>query len=204
MPEPEGETAKLLDQLKIGNKESHNKLLIYASERLLSLTKKMLGDFPALKRWEQTDDVFQNAMIRLHRALSDLIPDSARHFWNLAALQIRRELQNLAQHYQGPQGIGANHHSDGAGRAADDQGAPLQTCSDATGEPTSLVQWNEFHEKVQALPNEEREVFGLLWYDELTQEEAARVMGVSLRTVKRQWLSARRLLAKSLPDEPRQ
>jgi len=204
MPEPAGETAQLLEQLKVGDKEARSKLLKHACERLRCLTRKMLGDYPALKRWEQTDDVFQNAMIRLHRALSDMIPESSRHFWSLAALQIRRELLNLAQHYQGPQGPGARHHTDGAGKAADDHGGPLQTNADKrSGEPSSLAEWREFHEQVEAWPEEEREVFGLLWYDELTQEQAAAVLGVSLRTVKRQWLSARRLLAKAFPHEPR-
>jgi len=47
-------------------------------------------------------------------------------------------------------------------------------------------------------------VFSLLWYDEVTQEETAAVLGISLRTVKRRWLSARRLLAKALHGEPPQ
>ena len=32
---------------------------------------------------------------------------------------------------------------------------------------------------------------GLLFYEGLTQEEAAKVLGISLRTVKRRWQSAR-------------
>jgi RNA polymerase sigma-70 factor (ECF subfamily) len=48
------------------------------------------------------------------------------------------------------------------------------------------------------LPDEEREVVNLLWYDELTQEEVATVLNVSLRTVKRRWQSARLKLAEAL------
>jgi RNA polymerase sigma-70 factor (ECF subfamily) len=54
---------------------------------------------------------------------------------------------------------------------------------------------------VEALPDEEREVVGLLFYEQLTQQEAATVLGVSLRTVKRRWLSARCLLREKL-NEP--
>jgi DNA-directed RNA polymerase specialized sigma24 family protein len=44
----------------------------------------------------------------------------------------------------------------------------------------------------------------LLWYQELTQAEAAAVLGVSEREVRRRWRSARELLRHALPDEPRQ
>jgi len=50
--------------------------------------------------------------------------------------------------------------------------------------------WSEFHEHVEKLPDDEREVMDLLWYQGLTQEEAAAVLKVSDRTVKRRWQSA--------------
>ena len=49
----------------------------------------------------------------------------------------------------------------------------------------------ELHEHVERLPEQEREVFGLLFYEGLAQAEAARVLGVSVPTVKRLWRSAR-------------
>jgi DNA-directed RNA polymerase specialized sigma24 family protein len=44
---------------------------------------------------------------------------------------------------------------------------------------------------VEALPVQEREVFGLLWYHCMSQAESAAVLNVSLATVKCWWLSAR-------------
>jgi hypothetical protein len=60
---------------------------------------------------------------------------------------------------------------------------------DSSGEPSNLAEWTEFHERVEALPEAEREVVGLLWYEGVSQEEAAALLGVSLRTVKRRWLA---------------
>ncbi len=61
-----------------------------------------------------------------------------------------------------------------------------------------------FHEKVSALPEEERELFGILWYEGLTQDQAAELLGVSIRTVKRRWQSARLKLIDALDgDTPR-
>ncbi len=59
-------------------------LLDYTCDRLLRLTRKMFHARRDLRRWEQTDDVFQNALLRLHRALSEVKPESVRHFFNLA------------------------------------------------------------------------------------------------------------------------
>ena len=80
-------------------------------ERLQTLAHVMLRDYPRVKRWEETADVLQNALIRLHRALQTVIPPSPRDFFRLATLQIRRELVDLARHYYGPEGIGANQKS---------------------------------------------------------------------------------------------
>jgi RNA polymerase sigma-70 factor (ECF subfamily) len=62
----------------------------------------------------------------------------------------------------------------------------------------SLAWWTEFHEKAAALPPEEREVFGLLWYQGLSQADAAKLLAVSPRTLKRRWHKARILLFEAM------
>ena len=57
-----------LDRLRAGEEAARNELLQAASERLDQLARVMLNDFPRLRRWEQTDDVLQNALVRLCRA----------------------------------------------------------------------------------------------------------------------------------------
>ncbi|MBX9582944.1 MAG: sigma-70 family RNA polymerase sigma factor [Gemmataceae bacterium] len=172
--------------LKAGDPAARAQLVNLACDRLRLLTRKMLrDDFDRLRRWEQTDDVFQNAVLRLHRALSEVTPESARHFLNLAALQVRRELLNLAEHYFGPQGPGANHHTDG--QPADDQGGVLRVVASGSAGPQTAAEWSEFHTLVGKLPDDERGLFHLIWYQGLGQDEAAAVLGVSVRTVKRRW-----------------
>jgi RNA polymerase sigma-70 factor (ECF subfamily) len=198
MPDFAGDTARLLDLLRQGDEQARHRLVTHACERLRILTSRMLKGYPGVRRWEQTDDVLQNALLRLCRALEANTPESPRHFYNLAALQIRRELIDLAHHHLGPQGHGAKHHTDGAGKAADDRGGKLDGQEGEEGEPHTLEAWTDFHRAVESLPDEERELFGLLWYEGVTQEEAAAVLGVSLRTVKRHWQSARLRLAGAL------
>jgi RNA polymerase sigma-70 factor (ECF subfamily) len=72
---------------------------------------------------------------------------------------------------------------------------------ESTHDPSKLVLWGEFHRAVEALPDEEREAVDLLWYQELSQEEAAETLGVDKSTVKRRWRAARLKLAKALQHE---
>lgn len=184
---------QLLDRASQGDVDARESLLRCACDRLMALTRKLLRDFPQVHRWEQTDDVFQNATLRFCRALENAIPTDVQHFYRLAAMQIRRELIDLSRRYQGPLGLGANHASqhellEGSHRAAENQ---LAEGCDATHDPSRLMDWSEFHKQVEQLDDQERQVVDLLWYHGLSQAEAADVMGVSVRSIKRHWQSAR-------------
>ena len=74
-------------------------------------------------------------------------------------------------------GLGANYAS-WAG-SGDEMPAPDLEVADTTYEPGRLAEWTGFHAQVEALPEEEREVFDLLFYQGLPQAEAAAVLGVS-------------------------
>jgi RNA polymerase sigma-70 factor (ECF subfamily) len=186
-----------LDRLRAGDESARDELLRVACDRLGRLARKMLRGFPGVGRWEQTDDVLQNAAIRLYRALEEIQPASVRSFINLAAVQIRRELIDLARHYEGPEGPG-RHHASRAG--SDDSGPPPgpPDQADDTGDPARLAAWTEFHDLVEALPDEAKEVFDLLWYQGLSQAEAAALLGVTERVVKYRWRSARLTLYEKL------
>lgn len=149
----------------------------------------MLRGYDGVRRWEETADVFQNAVIRLCRAVDELRPPNARAFYRLAAVQIRRELIDLARHYYGPEGAGAHHSTQGGGVA--DSAPPRPEPADPTPGPAGLALWTDFHRQVESLADDDREVFDLLWYQGLNQEEAAGVVGVSVRTIKSRWRSAR-------------
>ena len=158
----------------------------------------MADGFQRLRRWEAADDVVQNASVRLCRTLRETVPDSPRSFFRLAALQIRRELLDLARHYYGPMGQGQNHASVAAGR--DDSHAPAVLDPPSTGShgPEALARWTDFHRIVGELPEQEREVFDLLWYQDMRQDEAARLLGVDVRTLQRRWRRARLALAAAM------
>ena len=181
-----GHTTRLqdwLDLAQIGENDHRNEIIDHTCDRLRLLAHKMLRRFPKVRRWSETDDVLQNAMLRLHRALADVKPESASQFYGLAATQIRRELIDLARHQYGAEGHGAHHHTDNGDAA---QNKPSQQ-----HEPETLETWTAFHEQAENLSEEQRDVVGLLWYGGLSQPDAAAVLNVSLATVKRRWQAAR-------------
>jgi RNA polymerase sigma factor (sigma-70 family) len=174
---------QFLPQAVAGDEAALDALLSYNCERLTSLTHRMLGDFRRVRRWAETADVLQNALLRLVGALRDVKPQTPREFLRLATLQIRRELLDLARRFFGPHGVGANHDSAAAGP----EGPSAENEADHSNEPSDLAQWSELHQQINELPDEEREVVDLLFYQGLSQAEAAEVLNVSVRTVQRRW-----------------
>jgi RNA polymerase sigma-70 factor (ECF subfamily) len=195
MMSSDGDVARIqacIDRWRSGDRSALDELVGYTSERLARLTSKMLSSFPGVRRWEQTDDVLQNAMLRLCRALTEVQPPTAADLFRLAAAQVRRELLDMARRYSGPHGLGANHASvalterDDGGSA---KGGPEPV--DGTNDPVGLAVWTEFHLAAGALPSEERDAFDLLFYQGMHQADAATLLGVSESTVKRRWQAAR-------------
>lgn len=198
MSEHSASLEHIIDRLRRHDEGARSELIERSQGRLLRLTRKMLTGFPGVRRWEDTDDIFQNATMRLWRSLEKFHPETAVHFFNLAALQIRRELIELARRYGGPLGLGANldtpppqsptESTQGSGRAR-------LIPSDSTHESSQLAIWTEFHESIDELPAEERETFALVWYQGLSHGDVANLIGVSERTISRRWQKARRLLS---------
>jgi RNA polymerase sigma factor (sigma-70 family) len=185
----------LIDRVRAGDPIARNDLLAATCERLRRLTRKMLRSYPGVRRWEQTDDVLQNATLRLWKALERMTPDSTRHYFHLAGVQIRRELIDLARHHYGPHGSAAHHASDAG------NGPPAHERPDLSSDPARLASWCEFHAQVDALPEEEREVFELIWYQGMTQAEAMQILNMPERTLQRCWRNARLKLYEACQGE---
>lgn len=71
-----------------------------------------------------------------------------------------------------------------------------------TLDPEKLSQWTEFHEYVEKLPEDDRALFDLLWYQGLTMAETSELLAVPLRTLGRRWKLVRVRLYRDLLSEP--
>jgi RNA polymerase sigma factor (sigma-70 family) len=185
-----------VDQYQKGDKKAADKLFQASSRRMEHLARKMLRRFPTVARYEETDDVLQNALVRLLRALGEVRPDSTREFFALAAEQIRRELLDLARRYQGPRGLGRRQAASLSPDA--DSSSPGVDPADAGPALEDLELWAHLHEAVARLPTLEREVFSLVFYHGWKQSEIGDLLGIDERTVRRRWASAATSLNESL------
>lgn len=182
-----------LERWRAGDLNARDELLRAAYPRLELLARKMLHGFPNVRPVNDTQDVLQNAVLRLERSLRQVQPPPAttRAFFGLAALEIRRTLLDLARSPD------ARHPGE---RPRWDEMPDERAGSD------DLERWTAFHEAVERLPAEEREVMGLVFYHGWTQKQAAELFGVTERTVGRWWHSAclrlQTLLNGKLPNSP--
>jgi RNA polymerase sigma-70 factor (ECF subfamily) len=200
MPDSSLHTTQLrrwVERLRAGDRSAHEEMLRATHARLERLARKMLRRFPDVGRWEETGDLFQNAVLRLLRALQDVEPTSVRDFFGLAAEQMRRELLDLARRYRA-QGIAGPSRAAAAARS-DSRAAPPDPPAPAE-DPDELEKWCAFHEAVERLPVAEREVVGLIYYHGWTQTEVAEHLSVSKRTVQRHWAAAMLTLHELLKD----
>jgi RNA polymerase sigma-70 factor (ECF subfamily) len=188
-----------IERAKQGDNEAREQLIQLAGERLMALSRKLKRDFPRVGRWEQTEDVCQMATMKLYEALSAIELNDSRHFLRLAAKKIRETLIDLARHYQGAYGLGAHHATHRRVSSGESAPAPIwDEAGEMTRNPQKLAQWQELHEQIEALPDSLREMFDLLWYNELSQEQAAEILGLSTRQVKRRWRDAKLALSNAL------
>jgi RNA polymerase sigma-70 factor (ECF subfamily) len=172
---------QLLEGLRQGDEEAARQLVGHTYERLRFLARRILHlEFPRFDGRHATDSVLNAAVVRLLRSLPQVRPVDCRHYVNFAAVEIRRVLLDLSRRE----------------RPCDD----IPELADSTHDPVELAVWTEIHEQVERLPDKEREVVNLLLYQGLTQEEAARIMGISQRMVSKHWASARLRLAAVVPD----
>ncbi len=183
-----------------GDRAAADQLLQAAAARLENLTRKMLRGFPNVRDWAETVDVLQGSLIRLLNALRNLQPNSTRHFFNLAAANIRWELLDLARRFAGDKvALLAS-----AGPADESHAAGLADPVDPSANNGDIELWCRFHEAVEQLPAEEREVMGLVFYHGWTQAQIAELFQVDERTIRRRWQSAcvnlHRLVGAELPQ----
>ena len=195
--------AACLAGLAAGDPAARDRIIEVCSDRLRVLAHRMLARFPNVRRWNDTDDVFQNAALRLHRTLGQLTPASPADLLALAATHLHRELIDLARHHAGPLSYAANHGTNVI-RRPDRAGDPVHAVEEAgaADAEAELGRWSEFHAAIDALPPEQRQVFHLTWYLGADQKPIAGLLGCSERTVKSRWRAARESVRAALGGMP--
>jgi RNA polymerase sigma factor (sigma-70 family) len=165
-------------------------LLARAVHRLHVLCANMLfRSYPRLTSPPlnlQVDELLSAVVERLLKAMREARPQSVREFFALANQHMRWELNDLARRLD-EQPV-AVEFQEGL--------VPGPANSDSGLTPNG----RRMLEAIDNLPEDEREAFGLVRVQGMTQTEAARVLGVSVVTVKRRLNRGLRILTEQLAD----
>ncbi|NBT12447.1 MAG: sigma-70 family RNA polymerase sigma factor [Planctomycetia bacterium] len=193
-------------RLAAGDLASRDQIIELCAERVRQLAHRMLARFPNVRRWDDTDDVFQAAAMRLHRSLGQMPVDSPRAVLALAATEVRRELIDLARKHAGAWSYAANHGTNVLPPLSG-RGTGVERHIDHLAAPdTTLDRWTMFQESIDHLPADAREVFHLVWFLGADQKSIATLLDCSERTVKTRWREAREAVKAALggqsPEAP--
>jgi RNA polymerase sigma-70 factor (ECF subfamily) len=134
----------------------------------------------------QVDELLSAVAERLLKAMREIRPQTVRQFFALANQHMRWELNDLA-------------------RRLDEQPTAVELREAEVPAPPSSgsglsPSGRRMLAEIDSLPEEEREVFGLVRIQGMTQTEAARVLGVAAVTVKRRLNRGLRILTEKLAD----
>jgi RNA polymerase sigma factor (sigma-70 family) len=165
-------------------------LLERAAHRLHVLCANLLyRSYPRLTKPPlnlETEEMLSGVVEGLLKAMRSIRPQTVRQFFALANQHMRWQLNDLARRLDEQpaavelqEGIVPALASSGSGISADGR---------------------RMLEAIDKLPDEEREVFGLVRLQGLTKTEAAEVLDVSAKTVQRRLNRARLLLTEELDD----
>jgi RNA polymerase sigma factor (sigma-70 family) len=132
----------------------------------------------------QPDELLGAVVERLLKALPSARPQTVRQFFALVNQHVRWELNDLARRLD----------EQPAGEELDGERVPAPPGSGSVLSPDG----RRMLEAIDRLPEEEREVFGLVRIQGLTHGETAEVLGVCAKTVQRRLNHSLMLLAKEL------
>lgn len=173
-----GEVTRLLIDLRAGKKEAESQLLTLLYDELRRLAASYL-------RRERPDHTLQPTAL-VHEAYLRMVDDSQQnwenraHFLGVCAHSMRQILVDHAR------------RRDAAKRGGHEQVIPLDEATiSATQRPVELVALDDALTRLEAFDSRQSRVVELRFFGGLTEEEISHVLGVSVRTIKRDWNVAR-------------
>ena len=137
----------------------------------------------------ERDEMLSAVVQRLLKALRGTCPTTVRGFFALANQHMRWELNDLARRLDRQPGFTELRDDLAVPRGEQDNNASARLCG------------NQLLQAIENLPDEEREIFGLVKIQGLSHSEAADVLGVATKTVQRRLKRAMLLLQDQLQFE---
>ena len=191
------EITRILHEWQAGSREALDRLMPIVYDELRVLASRQLA-----REWRhdrmQTTAVVNEAYVKLF-GQREVDWHNRGHFFAIAAQMMRRILVDHARHELSEKRGGGGIHMEL--QDAEEQPATTVDAVDAIALDLAL-------QKLEALDPEQGRIVELRFFGGLTVEETAAALGISARTVKREWALAKGWLYRELtgarrrPDEP--
>ena len=189
-----------------GDAAARRRLLELTRDRLTQHARRLLhGRYARLEPFAQTDDVVQQLYVKILRNQDRFWVNangepvrSLAEFFRYSSAWMRDVLCDQLRQAYGREDNRPPTLPLDAGHAA----GPRLDPASSTFDGMKLRRWTEFHEAAARLPDNLRAVFDLLWYQQMTQVEAAEVLGIAVPTVKLRWMKARLQVQQTLGGSP--
>jgi RNA polymerase sigma factor (sigma-70 family) len=196
-----------LERAMTGDAVARQRLLELTRDHLMGQARRFLhGSYARLEPFAQTDDVVQQLYVKILqnedrfwvKADGEPVRTLAEFFGHASAWMRDVLCDRLRKEYGRSDNRPAVLPLDGP---PFDSG-PRHELSSSTLNGEKLRRWTEFHEAASQLPDDLRAVFDLLWYQEMSQAEAAALLGLAVPTVKLRWMKARVRVQRALGGSP--
>lgn len=157
----------------------------------------MMKSEPFVHRWQQTDDILHETLIRLEKSLCNQCPKTKIEFFRLASTIIQYAIVDAARNLRSDHSHAVNHHTTSRvdADAADNAGSCLAAgtvCDNAS----LLLECDDLIE--HCLDPRSGDVVRMHVFMDMRLQDIALELNISLSTVKRMWRQARMILADKL------
>jgi RNA polymerase sigma factor (sigma-70 family) len=174
---------ELIQDVRNGKREAFTELMRRYQERVYWVSRRIVGSH------EEADDVAQEAFIKAYTSLGDFRGDSSFYTWvyriavNLSLNAVRkRQVLNYLQ-----------------------DSTLLRRIFPLEEDPEKAVEARELETRLEQavarLPEKQRAVFALRYYEELTYEEIAKILKTSVGGLKANYFHALKKVQQYLKDE---
>lgn len=174
---------KLIQDFNNGNEQAYNQLVLRYKEKIYWIVRRMIPDH------DEADDVTQNVFIKAYQSLKSFKGDSSFYTWiyriaiNLSLNEIRRK--KLRRTFSLDEEIHPVRSTDAH---------PLEAME--RDERTKLIR-----DAIELLPDKQKKVFLLRYYEELPYEEISKILKTSVGGLKANYFHAVRKIGERIKNE---
>lgn len=175
---------KLIEDFKKGNEQAFNQLVLRYQEKIYWIVRRMIPDH------DEADDVTQTVFIKAYHSLKSFKGDSSFYTWiyriaiNLSLNEIRRKKIRRAFSIE----------EEGTMQLPSKEESPLERLEKK--EQRTLIQ-----EAIDRLPEKQKKVFVLRYFEELPYEEISKILHTSVGGLKANYFHAVRKIGEYLKHE---